>query len=284
VNVHAEQAKRGQLVDVGGYRLSVAVSGEGGPPVVYLGGLSLDDPGDDHDIDPGNEWRFMIAEAGMSTATVRYDRAGVARSDPAPEHLRPGGAVAAAAELQRLLSAVGVAEPVVLVGHSLGARVAEMFARDHPERTAGAVLIDPTPYRFGGDREDSHRREGRGGRIFDERFDVDPAAYHRPFPPVPVVVLASAVGRWLHTPAERYTLPIPMAEADKLWQRRQREAAERVAAVQVIAHTAGHAVHRDAPALVARVVEAVVLAAQQSAGLVLDPDEIDHAGGRVVLA
>ena len=46
------------------------------------------------------------------------------------------------ADLQRLLGAAGIRPPYVLVGHSYGGMLARLFAREHPEETAGVVLVD----------------------------------------------------------------------------------------------------------------------------------------------
>jgi pimeloyl-ACP methyl ester carboxylesterase len=54
-------------------------------------------------------------------------------------------------DLERVLGYGSVAAPYVLVGHSLGGLIVQRFARRHPERTAGMVLIDAT-------HEDQFRR------------------------------------------------------------------------------------------------------------------------------
>jgi pimeloyl-ACP methyl ester carboxylesterase len=46
-----------------------------------------------------------------------------------------------AADVRELLDVLGV-ERAVVVGHSMGAAVATLFAAAHPERTAGLVLVD----------------------------------------------------------------------------------------------------------------------------------------------
>ena len=55
-----------------------------------------------------------------------------------------------AEDLRALLDAEGVAEPVTLIGHAYGNRVARAFASDFPERTRALVLLaaggeEPTP-------------------------------------------------------------------------------------------------------------------------------------------
>jgi pimeloyl-ACP methyl ester carboxylesterase len=72
--------------------------------------------------------------------TYSYDRAGLAWSDPCA---RPVTAASCADDLHRLLSAAGVTDPCVLVGHSYGAFVLHVYASRHPERVAGLVLVDP---------------------------------------------------------------------------------------------------------------------------------------------
>jgi pimeloyl-ACP methyl ester carboxylesterase len=47
-------------------------------------------------------------------------------------------------DVERALDALGI-ERLVLVGHSLGGRIAALFAGRHPERMAGLVLVDIGP-------------------------------------------------------------------------------------------------------------------------------------------
>ena len=48
------------------------------------------------------------------------------------------------ADLEAVLDGLGI-ERLVLVGHSLGGRVAMLFAGVHPERMAGLVIVDSAP-------------------------------------------------------------------------------------------------------------------------------------------
>ena len=45
-------------------------------------------------------------------------------------------------ELQTLLKEIGIAEPCLVVGHSLGGRFAQIFASLFPGQTAGLILLD----------------------------------------------------------------------------------------------------------------------------------------------
>ncbi|HET9221612.1 MAG TPA: alpha/beta hydrolase, partial [Roseiflexaceae bacterium] len=119
----------GQLVDVGGYRLHINCVGAGSPTVVLdagLGGSSLD-------------WNLVQSELGNTTRVCAYDRAGMGWSDPGPQPRTPHQI---ADELHTLLMNAGIAEPYVLVGHSLAGKNVRLFALTHPEQVAGMVLVD----------------------------------------------------------------------------------------------------------------------------------------------
>ncbi len=119
----------GHLVDIGGYRLHLWCTGEGAPAVILdtgLGGSTAD-------------WGFVQPDVARFTRVCSYDRAGMGYSDPGPS---PRTARRIASELAELLSRSGIAGPVVLVGASIAGFDVRMFASDHPERTAGLVLVD----------------------------------------------------------------------------------------------------------------------------------------------
>lgn len=120
---------RGQLVDVGGYRLHIQCVGTGSPTVVLdagLGGSSLD-------------WSLVQPELSRSARVCAYDRAGMGWSDPSPQPRTPRQI---ADELHTLLTNAGIAGPYVLVGHSLAGKNVRLFALQHPDQVAGMVLVD----------------------------------------------------------------------------------------------------------------------------------------------
>lgn len=86
----------------------------------------------------GPELERRLAQVGP---VLTYDRAGSGRSD-GPQHSSVAGM---AEELEQVLQAVGLHEPVILVGWSLGGHVVQGYALRYPDRVAGVVFVDPTP-------------------------------------------------------------------------------------------------------------------------------------------
>ena len=121
----------GTYIWIGDHRLHLVCRGSGSPTVVFdagLGGSSLD-------------WTLVQPEVALFTRACAYDRAGYAWSDPGP---MPRDVKNIVTDLEQLLGSGSVAAPYVLVGHSLGGLVAQHFARQHPQRIAGLVLVDAT--------------------------------------------------------------------------------------------------------------------------------------------
>ena len=120
----------GTLVDVGGYRMHLQVSGSGpGPAVVLEAGMGSFSA----------NWYWVQTELATTMTVVAYDRAGLGWSERGD---RPRDAASIARELHTALHAAGVAGPYVLAGHSFGGLPVRAFATLFPEETAGLVLVD----------------------------------------------------------------------------------------------------------------------------------------------
>jgi pimeloyl-ACP methyl ester carboxylesterase len=118
------------VVDIDGDRgLYVRCTGTGSPTVVMEGG----------DGDTSDQYAFAEAEVAAVTRTCVYDRANLGRSDPAPG---PRGLEDLVGDLEGLLESAEIPSPYVLVGTSGGGYIAAGFAVEHPEETAGIVLVD----------------------------------------------------------------------------------------------------------------------------------------------
>ena len=119
----------GQMVDIGGYRLHMQISGQGSPVVILEAGFG------DYSI----HWKEIQTRLEKVTRVVSYDRAGMGWSDASPHPRTPEQV---ADELYSALKKAGIEGPYVIMGHSLGGLFARHFARRHPDEMAGVLLLD----------------------------------------------------------------------------------------------------------------------------------------------
>jgi pimeloyl-ACP methyl ester carboxylesterase len=119
-------AMPGRLVDVGGYRIHLHCTGAGSPTVFILGaGFSFD-------------WARVQPQVAKFATVCTYDVSGTAWSDPGPglacrERVN---------EAHKLAQAAALKSPYLLVGLSIGACVARLYAAEHPDEVAGMVIVD----------------------------------------------------------------------------------------------------------------------------------------------
>jgi pimeloyl-ACP methyl ester carboxylesterase len=229
----------GGRADVGGYELAWECRGQGETTVVLEAGLGA----------AGTEEFFGFLDRVAGTARVcTYDRAGTGVSDerPAGEHVT---AALMAEELHRLLDAIEVRLPVVLVAHSYGGMPVRAFEGAYPADVAGMVLIDVSsepevpvyerldagPWIDGTDRIDIHAtvRELRAAGDLGD---------------LPLIVVTAGIieDEWLAT------VPELAARAQS------RLAGLSSNAIHVVATDSGHFVQEDAPDVVLAAIEAVV--------------------------
>jgi pimeloyl-ACP methyl ester carboxylesterase len=121
-----------QLVDAGGHRLRMLVSGQGQPTIVLEDGFGAG-------VDLQSAFQARLAQL---TRVVTYDHAGTGGSDPGP---RPRNAQQVARELRRALASAELQPPFVLIGGSIGAEYIRVFAHEFPDDVAGLVMLDPAP-------------------------------------------------------------------------------------------------------------------------------------------
>lgn len=117
------------MVDIGGRRLHVQVSGTG-PTVILEAGLAA----------TSMSWALAQPMIAQFARVASYDRAGYGWSDDAA---LPATALNAVAELHALLERAGLPGPFIFVGHSYGGLIARIFQQHYPELVAGLVLADP---------------------------------------------------------------------------------------------------------------------------------------------
>ena len=103
----------------------------GGLPLLFLHGWQAD----------RRIWEPLIAGIGPELRTVSIDLRGAGGSAAAPG---PYTLERFAGDLTDLIAALDL-DPAVVVGHSMGAAVAQRFAIDRPEAVEGLVLIAAVP-------------------------------------------------------------------------------------------------------------------------------------------
>jgi pimeloyl-ACP methyl ester carboxylesterase len=121
----------GQLVRVAGtiHHAVVDHGREGSVPVVFTSGLG----------GAWFDWDSVVPMVAGRATLVRFDRPGLGWSQPSAV---PPSLTGEADRIKRLLEALDLARPAVLVGHSLAGFHVEAFARLYPELTAGIVIVD----------------------------------------------------------------------------------------------------------------------------------------------
>lgn len=119
----------GLMVTVGDHKLHLLYKASIGPTVVIEQGAG----------EPSRLWWPVQDKIAEFASVCIYDRAGYGWSEPVA-----GGHTIAerAEELHTLLTNARIPGPYILVAHSYGGFIVRCFARNHPDQTAGLVLVD----------------------------------------------------------------------------------------------------------------------------------------------
>jgi pimeloyl-ACP methyl ester carboxylesterase len=126
----ADYAVAHQRVDIGqGRHLNLYCRGHHGPTVIFEAGTG----------EQAWDWRYVQPRVSRYARACVYDRAGYGFSDPA---IRPGTAINAVDDLHALVHAAHLPAPIILVGHSYGGLVSQLYAYTYPRDVGGMVLVD----------------------------------------------------------------------------------------------------------------------------------------------
>ncbi|MGA2646223.1 MAG: alpha/beta hydrolase [Candidatus Sulfotelmatobacter sp.] len=119
----------GRIVAVGDHKLHLFYKASVGPTLVIEQGAG----------EPSRLWWPVQDKIAEFASVCTYDRAGYGWSEP----VAAGRTIAERAEeLHTLLTNAGIPGPYILVAHSYGGFIVRCFARNHPDQTAGLVLVD----------------------------------------------------------------------------------------------------------------------------------------------
>jgi pimeloyl-ACP methyl ester carboxylesterase len=117
------------MVQVGPHQIEASVFGSGSPAVVIEPALGGD----------AGAWRLFAEELGSQTTVVTYNRVPYGASSAAADGRTP---LEVARDLHGVLRGLGIAGPLVLVGHSIGGIYMRAYAAAHRDDVAGMVLVE----------------------------------------------------------------------------------------------------------------------------------------------
>ena len=245
-----------KMIDVGGTVLHFRVTPGCSPTILLEAGGSLD----------SSEWTKLQPQlhAATGAAIVSYDRAGFGRS-----HL-PHGKYSIDQQvtwLRQGLDKAKVPEDVVLVGHSYGALLTQLYAHRYPAITKGVVLLDPqtvaavdaiggpsaVPFQMPTSPAKLVAAETRKRDSFPADLNIVRQA---PFPnTLPITVVAAGI-RWLPTDALNDAFDGGRKSIVTGFPNRH----------LVVAQRSGHMISDDRPDVVLSTVQAMVDEVRQTAG------------------
>jgi pimeloyl-ACP methyl ester carboxylesterase len=119
----------GTLVNVGGYRVHLYCIGQGSPTVMIVGAAFSFD------------WALVQPDVGKFTRVCTFDPSGTAWSDPFKTATAPT-CNQRVNEIHQLVMKAPVDGPYILVGYSVGAQWARLYAARYPNNIVGMVIID----------------------------------------------------------------------------------------------------------------------------------------------
>ena len=248
-----------QAVDVRvtrpGYSLQVEQRGQGPSIVIFESGFGQGT----------SPWKDVIAELGAECRCIAYARTGLGSSgtDGTPNTIEKH-----LLDLSTVIDALAQDRRVVLVGHSYGGLLATEYARSHPDRVRGLVLVDPATM---GQRRDALAADrtrvladdkamlamlppalATDYALLIEELDSDTAVTPQPQPDIWVALLTST-----QVAAEPFVFE-ETAQGKALWKRQH---ALLFAGFSRGTHQyfdTGHNIHRENPKAVADAVRSVL--------------------------
>lgn len=260
--------------------------GAGSPTVVLIAGkgngaddfMQVLDPNDPEHDAPGDDVPMGMGTLQHSDSAVfpsvarftrvcTYDRPDVGdrTEDVTTSRTQPHTVDLDVSDLHALLTALGEPGPYVLVSHSYGSLVANLFARTYPQTVGGLVMVDGVSPLMEGmvtagalanwdaSNATTSPQVREGVKVIDAFRQINAAA---PLPKVPTVVL-SADKPWrtdLLPPEARKGEMVTFAN----WHASQEQAAAALGAKLITKTNSGHDIYLYSPALVVDSIHEIV--------------------------
>ncbi|WP_231495766.1 alpha/beta hydrolase [Paucisalibacillus sp. EB02] len=118
------------FLEVNGSTIQILQKGSGSPIIILTGmGCSFD------------EWYEIAEIISQSNRVIMYHRPGLGKSEIGLETRNTKSTVN---ELAEIMFQLHINEPTVIVAHSYGGLCAQHFAKEHPDKVAGLILVDST--------------------------------------------------------------------------------------------------------------------------------------------
>lgn len=252
-------AQTTKMIDVGGYKLDVSISGTGNYTVVFESGL-----GDNLMI-----WQKVIKALNNEAKVVSYSRAGLGNSE---KRNQPISLKLIISELNTVLDSLNIDSNIILVGHSMGGQIVRAFTKEYMHKVVGLVLVEGShenqnekfknqdPEGWG--KIDLEEKEfySKQSEIVREEAELfyklqkrDPVQVD--LPEIPLVVITSV----LHEGSNFWT-----AERRKIWRELHCEWFSNVQnGMHIVTNRSGHYIHQSEPELVANAIIYVLYNAQK---------------------
>ena len=236
-----------RIATLGEVRLEYIRSGTGSPTLVLINGSG----------GPLEGWHKVFGDLEALGTVFAYNRRGIGKSTK-PKTPQTGEVMVDT--LRALLRAAELAPPYLLVAHSLGGLIANLYARTYPQEVTGMVLLEataPEDIAVMASLESPVQRflKGAVDGVFGKDTFGDTAHVQRtveliaeapPFPEIPVVVVTGG------KPAMAWLTPAPALAARAAHQRQLASLSPR--GKQVIAASSGHFPQFSEPEVVIRAV------------------------------
>ncbi len=210
---------------------------------------------------PIEGWHRVFADLEKMGTVIAYNRPGIGKSTK-PTSPQTGEVMVET--LRALLLALDLAPPYLLVAHSFGGLIANLFARSHPQDVSGIVFLDATaPADIAAMTEFESRTQRVLKGVVDRVFGNDPfgETTHAPrtialiaqapsFPDIPVLVVTGG------KPAMAWLTPTPALAARAAHQLQL--ASLSPSGMQIVAAKSGHFPQFSEPEVVIRAVREAI--------------------------